>query len=107
MVGICPLEFDPVPSLSLSLVALRLLDFPLSPSSLSFPLGHPYQPFTPVHYPTTQEFITVVSILPLYIRIFAQHQTLKFQLFERAMLLASFRVARATNKPVDSFQKYK
>lgn len=60
-----PPRFDPVPSFSLSLSLLSdylIFRFPLS--SFSFPLGHPYQPFTPVHYLTTQEFITIVSIPP-------------------------------------------
>lgn len=64
------LEYAPsIRSSPLSFSLSRLSDylifrFPLSSSSLSFPLGHPYQPFTPVHYLTTQEFITVVSIPP-------------------------------------------
>lgn len=99
------LEYAPsIRSSPLSFSLSRLSDylifrFPLSSSSLSFPLGHPYQPFTPVHYLTTQEFITVVSIPPSMFEFSHESsQTTKFQLLERAILLASFRVAQATNK---------
>lgn len=99
-----PPRFDPVPSFSLSLVAFRLLDFPLSFVIL---LVSTRSSIPTIHASSLSDNARIYHRRvhsSLYIRIFARHRTSKFQLFERAMLLASFRVAQATNKPVDSFQ---